>query len=195
MSSSAIPSAAPITARATRWCGRNARRQSARGSSKTKYPHFGCTSWPAPAGGSYAACPNLIVLHRADGSAVTVLRRHLPKSATAYRGWYFVQPSPDGKWLLLEDALGACGTATWAEFQHGNGGPVFSAFPDAVSSQALGWLPDNTAIVAAQTVECDGAPVGGIYQVTPAANWAGGPSAQLIFPAVTQDATTWGFGR
>jgi hypothetical protein len=169
-------------------------RMSATGSSTTKYPHFGCTSWPAPDGGSYAACPDSIVLHKADGSAVTLLRRHLPglNSAHPERGWYFVQASPNRKWLLLEDAFGACGTATWAEFQQGNGGPLVSAFPDAESSQALGWLPDNTALVGVQTNECDGAPTGGIYQVTPG-NWVLWP--QLVFPTATQDATTWGFGR
>ncbi len=169
-------------------------RLSATGSPTVKYPHFGCTSWPAPDAGWYAACPNSIVLHKADGSAVTVMQRHLPglNSARPLRGWYFVQASPNRKWLLLEDAFGACGTATWAEFQQGSGGPLSSAFPDAVSSQALGWLPDNTALIAVQTNECDGAPAGGIYQVTPG-NWVLSP--QLVFPAETQDATTWGFRR
>jgi hypothetical protein len=102
-----------------------------------------------------------------------------------------VQPSPNRKWLLLEDAFGACGTATWAEFQPSSGGALVSAFQDAQSSQALGWLPDNTALVAVQTNECDGAPVGGIYQVTPG-SWPA-PLPQLVFPAETYDATTWGF--
>lgn len=169
-------------------------RLSARGSSKAQLPKFGCTSWPAPSGGIYRACPNSIVLDQADGSSVPLLRRHLPtfKGQVPYRGWYFVQSSPNGKWVLLEDAFGACGVATWAEFQPvGGGGPV-AAFPDAVSSQALGWLPDNTALIAVQTTECDGAPAGGIYQVTPG-NWV--PSPSLVFPAETFDATTWGFGR
>lgn len=167
-------------------------RLSATGSSKQTRLHWGCTSWPAPNGGKYAACPNSIVLRKADGSSVSVLRRHLPtyKGKVPLRGWYFVQASPNRKWLLLEDSFGACGIATWADFQQGNGGPLVSAFPDAMSSQALGWLPDNTALVAVQTSGCDGAPAGGIYQVTPG-NWA--PAPQLVLPAEAQEATTWGY--
>jgi hypothetical protein len=158
-------------------------------SSKALRFKFGCTTWPAPNGDAYRACQNSIVLHKAGGAAVTVFRRNQPKNRDA--GWDLVQRSPDGKWLLLEDAFGACGLATWADFLPSRGGQLESAFPEADSSQALGWLPDSTALVAVQTTGCDGSPVGGVYQVWPG-NWTEAP--QLIFAADALDATTWGFG-
>jgi hypothetical protein len=150
-----------------------------------------CTTWPARDGGSYRACQNTIRLHTAHGATVTVLHRHLPKLSG--RSWLLVQPSPNGKWLLLQDAFGACGLVTWAYTLPSRGGSLRSAFPGAYTSEALGWLPDNTALVAAQSEGCEGNSTAGIYQVTP-----GDPSFQppplLVFAGYVFDATSWGFG-
>jgi hypothetical protein len=151
-----------------------------------------CTTWPAPNGGLYRACPKVIRLHRTRGATVTVLRRHLGKISTESRSWVFAQPSPNGKWLLLQDAYGACGIATWAYLLPSRGGSLLSAFPGAYTSEALGWLPDNTALVAAQSEGCEGNRTAGIYHVTPG-NPNFEPAPELVFPGFVFDATTWGF--
>jgi hypothetical protein len=154
--------------------------------------NFGdCTTWPARNGGSYRACPNSIVLHKANGSTQSVLQRHLGKISAESWSWVFAQPSPNGKWLLLQDAFGACGLPTWAYFVPSRGGPLWSAFPGDYTSEALGWLPDNTALVAAQSEGCEGNQNDGIYQVTPSNPTF--PEAQLVFAGDVFDATTWGF--
>lgn len=152
-----------------------------------------CTTWPGADGASYRACPNTIVLRKAGGSSSVVFRRHLGKWAFGGTSWVFVEPSPDGKWLLTQDAYGACGIATWAYFvRAGGGGQLIPAFPGAYTSEALGWLPDNTALVAAQSEGCDGSPTSGIYQVWPG-NPTFEPPPQLVFPGFVFDATTWGY--
>jgi hypothetical protein len=158
-----------------------------------RLPKFGCTTWPAAGGASYRSCPDSIVLRKASGATSTLFRRHLGKYELGQRAWFFTQASPNGKWLLLEDDYGACGIATWADFLPSSGGRLISAFPGAYTSQALGWLPDNTALVAAQSEGCEGAASAGIYQVWPG-NTSLGPPPRLVFPAAVQDATTWGFG-
>ena len=168
-------------------------RTEARGSAVVlPLPKFGCSTWPASGGSSYRACPKSIVLRAPDGTVTTLLHRHLPKGTDRYRDWGLVQLSPNRKWMLLEDQWSSCGTASWADFLPSTGGRLVSAFPAAYVSEALGWLPDNTALVAAQTEGCAGSPPAGIYQVWPGDQ---SPSPQLVFGAVTEDATTWGFGR
>ena len=152
--------------------------------------NFGdCTTWPARNGGSYRACPKTIRLRTANGATRTVFHRHL---AFGGRSWVFAQPSPNGKWLLLQDAYGACGIATWSYFvPTRGGGPLWSAFAGAYTSEALGWLPDNTALIAAQSETCEGNQTNGIYQVTPSDPTY--PQSQLVFAGDVFDATTWGF--
>ena len=87
------------------------------------------------------ACPNAIRLQHA-GTATTLFRRDLAKQ-TAEWAWNFVQPSPNGKWLLLEDTSDFCGNPTWADFLPAGGGSLQPAFPGPSVSEALGWLPDN----------------------------------------------------
>lgn len=152
-----------------------------------------CTTWPARSGASYLACPNSIVLRKGRGPATTLLRRNLGKLGSLARSWIFVQPSPNGKWLLTQDAFGACGLATWAYFLPARGGSLVSAFPGSYTSEALGWLPDNTALVAAQSLGCEGPQTNGIYQVWPG-NPVFEPAPQLVFQGSVFDATTWGFG-
>lgn len=153
-------------------------------------PKFGCTTWPAAGGASYRACANSIVRSGSGGDAVTVLHRHVQDAP--YRSWSLVTPSPDGKWLLLEDKEGACGVATWAYFLRSSGGRLVEALPQAFASEALGWLPDSTALVAGQTQGCAGSPPAGIYRVSPGSSRA---ATQLVVAANAEDATGWGFGR
>jgi hypothetical protein len=155
-------------------------------------PKLGCTTWPASGGGSYRACAESIVRRSAGGAAVTLLHRTIPNGLAAYTAWGLVSPSPDGKWLLLEDQMSSCGTATWADFLPANGGQLTRALPQTFASEALGWLPDNSALVAGQTQGCAGSPPAGIYEV-----WPGSlvPAPQLVLAANAEDATTWGFGR
>jgi hypothetical protein len=155
-------------------------------------PKFGCTTWPAFGGGSYHACAESIVRRSSKGAAVTLLHRKIPNGLAAYTAWGLVSPSPDGKWLLLEDQMSSCGTATWADFLPANGGSVTRALPQAFASEALGWLPDNSALVAGQTHGCAGSPPAGVYQVWPG-NLA--PAPHLVLAANAEDATTWGFRR
>lgn len=153
------------------------------------HPKFGCSNWPATGRGTYRACPNSIVRSAADGGAVTLLHRHVQNGLAAYTDWGLVSPSPDGKWLLLEDQMSSCGTATWADFLPARGGKLARALPQASASEALGWLPDSSALVAGQTQGCAGSPPAGVYQV-----WPGSLRVpQLVFAATSEDATTWGF--
>ena len=104
-------------------------------------------------------------------------------------GWGLVAPSPDGRWLLLEDAETSCGTATWADFLPASGGNLVPAMPDAQTTEALGWLSDSTALIAVQAYGCAGGPPDGIYRV-----WPGLTSTQheLVVSAAASDATLWG---
>jgi hypothetical protein len=162
--------------------------------SATRTFNFGdCTTWPAANGGSYRACPNSISLRTAHGGAHPVFHGHLGKKSLGGTSWVFVQPSPNRKWLLLQDVTGACGGPTWAYFLPTKGGPLWQAFPGNYFSEALGWLPDNSALVAAQSQGCEGNPTSGIYQITPSNPTF--PNEQLVFPGYVFDATTWGFAR
>lgn len=155
-----------------------------------------CTSWPASGGGSYRACPNSIVLDR-SGASTTLFRRNLGGQMKAW-GWYFLQPSPDGKWLMLEDAMGACGTATWVDFLPANGGRLLPGFPGPYVSEALGWLPGDTALIAAHSNDSCGPEQSGIYEVVvgeaPTGDPNSGQGSWLVFAGDVSDATTWGFG-
>ena len=102
-------------------------------------------------------------------------------------GWAVLDPSPDGRWLLLEQDLYSCGTASTAKLVRSSGGTPIPAIPRTRRSYALGWLPDNTALVAAQSRGCDPPPPAAIYQVRP----GGRPSAELVIATDAQDATAW----
>jgi hypothetical protein len=155
----------------------------------------GCTTWPGANGASYKACSRGITLRPAHGAATTILREDPRDQETIYNtAWTFLQPSPNGKWLLLEDSTEACSFAWWVEFMSVRGGSFSELFPGSnMSSFALGWLPDNTALVEGAPATCGGGGPAGIYQARPGA--AGSPQArQLVFPD-WGEATTWGFGR
>ncbi len=157
----------------------------------------GCTAWPGANGASYRACTRAITLRTAQGAVTTILRRDPRDQLDIYNtAWTFLQPSPDGRWLLLEDTIEACSVATWVEFMPAHGGSFSEIFPgSSMSSQALGWLPDNTALVEGEPAACGGGGPAGIYQARPGT--AGSPPAlQLVFPNDWGVATTtWGFGR
>jgi hypothetical protein len=159
-----------------------------------RYKLGGCTTWPGAHGASYRACTRAITLHKAHEAPVTILRRDPRDQLDIYNtAWTFLQPSPDGRWLLLEGVTEACSVASWAEFMPARGGPFSLVFPGSGrSSEALGWLPDNTALVQGQPQVCGGSGTEGIYQVRPGP--AGSPLArQLVFPtALAADETAWG---
>jgi len=148
----------------------------------------GCTIWPASNGGHYVACPGSVSLRPRLGKTSTLLRRTAPPKGM-WPGWGLVAPSPDGRWLLLEDAETSCGTATWADFLPASGGNLVPAMPDAQTTEALGWLSDSTALIAVQAYGCAGGPPDGIYRV-----WPGLTSTQheLVVSAAASDATLWG---
>lgn len=152
-----------------------------------------CTIWPASNGASYRACGYAIRLRRAHAPATTILRR--PRNRWgADSVWTFLQRSPNGRWFLLEEANETCSSYSLAEFLPARGGQLALVFPRSnTSSYALGWLPDNTALVAGQPQACGGNGSAGIYQVRPGKGSAP-PAYQLVFPDAAE-ATSWGFGR
>jgi len=152
--------------------------------------HPGCSSWPQPTGGRYAACPWSVAVVRPDGSRRTLLRRkHLAG------GWGFLAPSPDGRTLLLERDEFGCGVYPQVAFLPVRGGglesPVQPSAEEAVESEPLGWLRDGSALIAVQrTGGCEGVPRSGIYRV-----WPGGTRPmELVVETSGTDATTWGTG-
>jgi hypothetical protein len=156
------------------------------------YKLGGCTNWPGSNGASYRACGGSITVHHAQGAGTTVFRRPGdPNTAPFFNAWTFLQPSPNGRWLLLEETAEACSTYSWVEFMPAHGGRLASIFPGSpVSSSALGWLPDNTALVEGAPQACGGSGAEGIYQVRPGTG--SHPAYQLVFPDLG-DATTWGY--
>jgi hypothetical protein len=153
-----------------------------------------CTTWPGSTGTSYRACGYSIRLRRAHAAATTILRRPL-NTFESDSVWTFLQRSPNGRWLLLEEANETCSPYTLAEFLPARGGQLALGFPRSnTSSEALGWLPDNTALVAGQPQACGGNGPEGIYQVRPGTGSAP-PAHQLVFAGNAFVATTWGFGR
>jgi hypothetical protein len=157
-----------------------------------RYTWEDCTTWPGSKGASYRACGGSITLRRPHRPAATLFRDPV-EDFEADGVWTFLQLSPNGRWLLLENANETCSFYTKAEFLPARGGgsdaEVFPGSP--TSSEALGWLPDNTALVAGQPQACGGSGTPGIYQVRPGT--ASSPSTyQLVFPDMA-DATSWGF--
>lgn len=157
-----------------------------------------CTIWPGSGGASYRACGISITVRRAHRPAATLFR--LPAEARftidAETVWTFLQPSPNGRLLLLEEANETCSLYTKADFLPAHGGGTLAlVFPGSPNdSEALGWLPDNTALVAGQPEVCGGSGPAGIYQVRPGT--ADSPSTyQLVLATSGAQATTWGFGR
>ena len=153
----------------------------------------GCTSWPGLNGALYRACGHLITVRKAHGATATILRRPGGPYSDYNDAWTFLQRSPNGRWFLLEEATEACSVATWAEFLPARGGKLARVFPGSItSSEALGWLPDNTALVAGEPAACGGNGPAGIYQVTPST--AATPATyQLVFATDGAEATSWGF--
>jgi hypothetical protein len=150
-----------------------------------------CTTWPASNGASYRACGYDITLRRAHGAASTIYR--YPRNT--FEGsstWTFLQRSPNGRWLLLENANETCSYYTLAGFMPAHGGSFTEVFPgSSTNAVAFGWLPDNTALVFGAPQSCGGNGPVGIYQVRP--ETASSPSTyQLVFPSEAE-ATTWGF--
>jgi hypothetical protein len=152
----------------------------------------GCSTWPGAKGASYRACSHSITVRRAHGPAAVVFHRPFTNSLEDDNTWAFVQPSPDGRWLLLEEANETCSYYSWAEFMPARGGNLAPIFPGSpINSVPLGWLPDNTALVEGAPQVCGGSGSEGIYQVRPNDTGAR-PAYQLVFPGIS-DVTTWGF--
>lgn len=153
-----------------------------------------CTTWPGSNGASYRACGSAITLRRPNQAATTLFRRPADDFIDRDGVWTALQPSPNGRWLLLENANEICSTFTKAEFLPARGGRLAEVFPGSpADSEALGWLPDNTALVAGQPQTCGGSGPAGIYQIRPGTT--GSPSTyQLVLATYGADATTWGFG-
>jgi hypothetical protein len=152
-----------------------------------------CTSWPGGAAGTYEGCPGEIHLVRPDGTRTTLTSdRDCVGSCRSMMNWERILPSPDGRTLLVQQGVYACGGQWTASFLPAGGGtpaPVVPAL-DFSSSWALGWLNGDVALVAAasQGEEC-GARRSGIYVVDrryPA-------FLQLVAATNARDATTWGW--
>jgi hypothetical protein len=150
-----------------------------------------CTSWPGAAG-TYEGCPGEIHLVRPDGGRMTLTSDpDCVGSCRSIMNWERILPSPDGRTLLVQQGVYACGGQWTTSFLPATGGtpePVVPAL-DFSSSWALGWLTADTALVAAasQGEEC-GPRRSGIYVVDrryPA-------FLQLVAATTSRDATTWG---
>jgi hypothetical protein len=150
-----------------------------------------CTTWPGSNGASYRACGTSITVRRAHHTPSTIYRQR-PNTFEADDTYTFLQPSPNGRWLLLEYANETCSYFTLAGFMPARGGSFNQIFPgSSTNAEAFGWLPDNTALVFGAPQGCGGNGPEGIYQVRPEA--ASSPSTyQLVFPREAE-ATTWGF--
>jgi hypothetical protein len=148
-----------------------------------------CSTWSGGEAGRYVACSDSIELVATGGARTTLLGKSGPSSLDTR--WTFLAPSPDGRTLLLEQDVYACGTARTAYFLPASGGklePVVS-YPWN-QSEPLGWLRDGSALVAAQSdAECEGMPESGIYRVRPE---AGMRIPELVVGTSSQDATLWG---
>jgi hypothetical protein len=151
-----------------------------------------CTSWPGGAAGTYEGCPGEIHLVRPDGGRTTLTSDpDCVGSCRSMMNWERILPSPDGRTLLVQEGVYACGGQWTTSFLPATGGtpePVVPAL-DFSSSWALGWLTPDTALVAAasQGEEC-GPRRSGIYVVdrrSPA-------FLQLVAATTARDATTWG---
>jgi len=143
-----------------------------------------CSTWPATAG-RVVACANSIELIRPDGTQTTLLRQ--PGVSQSNTRWGFVSASPNGRTLLLEQDIYACGTDRQAYFLSTSGGALERAVGDvATQSEPLGWLGGGAALVAIQYGGCDGAPRSGLYRAYPDG------SDGLIVATSGQDATLWG---
>lgn len=146
-----------------------------------------CSTW-ASAAGRIVACADSIVLMQRDGTRTTLLRQ--PGISQDNTRWVFVLPSPNGRTLLLEQDIYACGADRQAYFLSTRGGALRRAVGDvATQSEPLGWLGGGAALVAIQYGECDGAPRSGLYRAYPDG------SDGLILATSGQDATLWGSQR
>jgi hypothetical protein len=142
-----------------------------------------CSTWPTTAG-RVLACAASIELIRPDGKT-TLLRQ--PGISQSNTRWVFVSSSPNGRTLLLEQDIYACGADRQTYFLSTNGGALRRAVGDvATQSEPLGWLGGGAALVAIQYGECDGAARSGLYRAYPDG------SDGLIVATSGQDATLWG---
>jgi hypothetical protein len=143
-----------------------------------------CSTWPSAAG-RFVACADSIVLMKADGTRTTLLRQ--PSVSQDNTRWVFVLPSPNGRTLLLEQDIYACGADRQAYFLSTSGGALERAVGDvATQSEPLGWLGSGAALVAIQFGGCDGPARSGLYRAYPDG------SDGLIVATSGQDATLWG---
>jgi hypothetical protein len=143
-----------------------------------------CSTWPTTAG-RVLACAASIQLIRPDGTRTALLRQ--PGISQSNTRWVFVSPSPNGRTLLLEQDIYACGADRQAYFLSTRGGALRRAVGDvATQSEPLGWLGGGAALVAIQYGECDGTGRSGLYRAYPDG------SDGLIVATSGQDATLWG---
>jgi hypothetical protein len=143
-----------------------------------------CSTWPSN-NRRYIACADSVVVVQPEGTRTTLLRQ--PGVSQDNTRWSFLLPSADGRILLLEQDIYACGTDRQAYFLSTNGGGLERAVGDrATTSEPLGWLRDGGALVAIQFGGCDGAPRSGLYRAYPDG------SDNFIVATSGQDATLWG---
>jgi hypothetical protein len=139
-----------------------------------------CTTW-----GRYRACADSISVVGARGTWTSVLRQP-PESNRLTRRWTFLAPSPDGRTLLLGQAIYACGADRRTYFMAARGGPLRPAAGDiTANSVPIGWAAGGLALVALEHGEC-GSSSDGIYVAYPDGE---------DYPVVKtsgEDATSWG---
>jgi len=146
-------------------------------------PQTRCRPWPGGAAGTYLGCPGRIDLVQRDGTRTTVYRDEGSGGV-----WEVVLPSPDGKTLLVQEGVYACGGAWQTSFLPANGGKL-RAIPSGKFSDswALGWLTPNSALVAARAPGECGPPYSGIYAI----DRRYPDSSTLILATTSDDATIW----
>src|SRR5205823_953888 len=84
----------------------------------------GCSHWS----GGYIACPTGIVRRNVSGAMTTLVRTKNDPSGHVQIGWSFLEPSPNGKTLLVEEDFYACGMIRQPSFLPVGGGQLQDAF-------------------------------------------------------------------
>jgi hypothetical protein len=155
------------------------------------FPQTGCSSWPASRA-RYVACPGSITRVTRGGSRSVVFRnRTCDALCRTQSDWGPVLPSPDGRTLLAEERFFTCGSVFWTYFIPRQGGvrTLVMSSPDLGSSEAIGWLNGNEAVVATDGLDDCDPNQSAIYVVDRRRR----NPPDLIVRANGHDATAWGF--
>jgi hypothetical protein len=119
------------------------------------FPQKGCSTWPGSQA-RYEACPGSITrVARGEARRVVYADRGCGALCRSQSNWGLVVPSPDGRTLLAEEGFFACGAVFETYFIPERGQrrvPVMSA-PDLGSTEGIGWLNANEAVVATDGVD------------------------------------------